>query len=169
MIEFQTNLKNLILEEIINKTPIISDTLDIKVILKELKPESPEMNLAKIITSKYKLYRYVRPNGNSFYTCFLFRVFEYISSNQDKVLYDKFVNKIIESKDLIKKNGYDWEFLKEFYDIFYKEFDTCYQKACFSSNTGKRYLYGLFQSEARYNYLNYPINLYLNQKYFYCF
>ena len=157
-IEIVSELKNILLEEIINKTPLISELLDINELLKKYKEDSPEINIVKLITSKYKKFREVRQNGNSFYTCFLYRLFEFISLNRDKTLYDKTYKKILDAKILIMKNGYDWDFLKESYNLFKVEFNSCFEQSLISVRTCRQYIDELFKSDERYKYLNHFIH-----------
>ena len=37
------------------------------------------------LKDKYKNYKEVRQNGNSFYTCFIYSLFEFISLNRKKI------------------------------------------------------------------------------------
>ena len=157
-IEIVSELKNILLEEIINKTPLISELLDINELLKKYKEDSPEINIVKLITSKYKKFREVRQNGNSFYTCFLYRLFEFISLNRDKTLYDKIYKKILDAKILIMKNGYDWDFLKDSYNLFKVEFNSCFEQSLISVRTCRQYIDELFKSDERYKYLNHFIH-----------
>ena len=157
-IEIVSELKNILLEEIINKTPLISELLDINELLKKYKEDSPEINIVKLITSKYKKFREVRQNGNSFYTCFLYRLFEFISLNRDKTLYNKIYKKILDAKILIMKNGYDWDFLKDSYNLFKVEFNSCFEQSLISVRTCRQYIDELFKSDERYKYLNHFIH-----------
>ena len=154
MVELANDLKNILLEEIINKTPLISELMDIKELLKKYKNDSPELNIAKLVTSKYSKFREARSNGNSFYICFIYRLFEYISLNRDQILLCKIYQKIIDAKNIIIKNGYDWAFLKEFYNLFEKELFSCFEQANISLKTGREYLDKLFKNEQSFNYLN---------------
>ena len=154
MIEFVNEFKNILLEEVINKTPIISELMDIKELLKNYKSDSPEINIAKLVTSKYSYFRETRSNGNSFYICFIYRLFEYISLNRNQFLLNKISQKILEAKNIIIKNGYDWDFLKDSFSLFAKEFLVCFEQANVSLKTGKEYLAKLFKSEESFNYLN---------------
>ena len=158
IINLANEMKNVLLEDIINKRPIISELLDIKELIKSYKEGSSEINIIKLITDKYKNYREVRQNGNSFYTCFIYSLFEFISLNRKKELYEKIVEKIINSKDLIINNQYDWDFLKDSYDMFLNEFNTCFEKSLITSKTGRNYLDELFKNEEKYNYLNHFIH-----------
>ena len=153
-IEIVNEFRNIILEEIINKAPLISELTDIKELLKKYKDDSPEINIAKLVTSKYSNYRESRPNGNSFYICFIYRLFEYISLNRNQALLEKISRKILEAKNLIIKNGYDWDFLKDSFNLFSKEFVACFEQANISLKAGRTYLDTLFKSEESFNYFN---------------
>ena len=157
-IEIVSELKNILLEEVINKVPLISELLDINELLKNYKEDSPELNIVKLITTKYTKFRQVRQNGNSFYTCFLYRLFEFISLNKDKTLYDKIFKKILDAKTLITKNGYDWDFLKDSYNLFKIEFNSCFEQSLISLKSSRQYLDELFKSDERMNYLNHFIH-----------
>jgi len=145
-IEIVSELKNILLEEVINKVPLISELLDINELLKNYKEDSPELNIVKLITTKYTKFRQARQNGNSFYTCFLYRLFEFISLNKDKTLYDKIFKKIVDAKTLITKNGYDWDFLKDSYNLFKVEFNSCFEQSLISLKSSRQYLDELFKS-----------------------
>jgi ubiquitin thioesterase protein OTUB1 len=157
-IEIVSELKNILLEEVINKVPLISELLDINELLKNYKEDSPELNIVKLITTKYTKFRQVRQNGNSFYTCFLYRLFEFISLNKEKTLYDKIFKKIVDAKTLITKNGYDWDFLKDSYNLFKVEFNSCFEQSLISLKSSRQYLDELFKSDERMNYLNHFIH-----------
>ena len=154
MIEFVNEFKNILLEEMKNKIPIISELMDIKELLKKYKADSPEIDIAKLVTSKYSYFREARSNGNSFYICFIYRLFEYISLNRNQVLLNKISQKLLEAKNLLIKNGYDWDFLKDSFSLFAKEFLACFEQANISLKTGREYLSKLFKSEESFNYLN---------------
>ena len=154
MIECVNDFRNILLEEIINKTPLISEVMDIKELLKKFKNDEPEINIAKLVTSKYSYFREARSNGNSFYICFIYRLFEYISLNRNQVLLSRISQKLLDSKNLIIKNGYDWDFLKESFSLFANEFLACFKQANISLKTGREYLDKLFKSEQSFNYFN---------------
>ena len=159
MIELVNELKNALLEEVINKSPLISELIDIKELLKKYKEDSPEINIVKVITSKYAKYREVRQNGSSFYTCFMYRLFEYVSESRNQELFDKIGTKILNSQDLIKKNGYDWDFVKEAHTLFLKEFMACFQAFILNLKDGRIYLDKVFKSEQSFNYFNLFIHI----------
>ena len=157
MIFLKNELQNILLEEN-NKLPLISELNDINQLLKNYKDNSPEIDMVKTITNRYKKYRLVRNNGNSFYTCFIYRLFEYISLNRQKNLYDKIYKKILDGKLVILNNDYDWEPLKDSYNVFKNEFNACYEKACESLKKGREYLDDLFQIDQITDYLNHFIH-----------
>ena len=154
IINLVNEMKNVFLEDVINKKPLVSELLDINELVKSCKEDSPERNIIKLITDKYKNYREVRQNGNSFYTCFIYRLFEYISLHREQNLYKQIGNKIIESKNLIINNQIDWDILKDSYTMFLNEFNTCFEQSLISLKACRRYLDELFKSDERYNYLN---------------
>ena len=157
-IEFVSELKNILLEELINKAPIISELLDINELVKNYKENSPEITIIKLIISKYKKFRQVRKNGNSFYTCFIYRLFEFICMNREKTLFEKISKKISDAKSLIVNNGYDWDFLNDSYIMFNYEFKACFEKSLISVETGRQYINDLFKNDEKYNYLNHFIH-----------
>ena len=159
VIEIVNELKNALLQEVINKNPIISELTDINELLKKYKDDSPEINIVKIITSKYTKYREARNNGSSFYICFIYRLFEYVSENRNQNLFDKICTKILNSQDLIKNNGYDWDFLNEAFTLFVKEFMACFQAFILNLKDGRTYLDKLFKSEESFNYFNLFIHI----------
>ena len=149
-------IKNLMIESI-EKTPLISDSTNINELLNDYKKDSPLLNSVNQLINKYKSFRKTRKDGNSFYTCFIYRLFEFICINQNKTLFDK-VSKIIQdSSNLIIRNGYDWETLKELYDMFFGGFKTCFSKAIISQDEARIFLDNIFQSNDIYNYFNYYI------------
>ena len=151
-------LKNILLEEVINKIPLISELKDINGLLNDCKGNSSQINIVKVITSKYKQYRSIRDNGNSFYTCFIYRLFEYISLSRNQSLFDKICQKILNTKNLILQNGYDWDFIKDSFGLFHKEFITCFEQSNISMKTCQLYLDTLFKSEESFNYFNHFIH-----------
>jgi ubiquitin thioesterase protein OTUB1 len=151
-------LKNILLEEVINKIPLISELKDINGLLNDCKGDSSQINIVKVITSKYKQYRSIRENGNSFYTCFIYRLFEYISLSRNQSLFDKICQKILNTKNLILQNGYDWDFIKDSFGLFHKEFITCFEQSNISMKTCQLYLDTLFKSEESFNYFNHFIH-----------
>ena len=115
------------------------------------------INDDNIIINTYKKFRRIRKDGNSFYTCFIYRLFEYICINQNKSLFDKICKIVNDSSNLIINSGYDWETLKEFYSVFIEMFKTCFSKGVLSQDEAKKFLDEMFKNNNVYNYLNYFI------------
>ena len=157
LIHLAKELQNCLLDEM-NKIPLISELIDINNLLKNEKEDSQEINVIKLITTKYKNYRKVRESGNSFYICFIYRLFEFISLNREKTLFEKIKKKILDSKLIILDNGYDWDFLKESYNAFKNEFNTCFEQALESSKACREYIDELFKNDERFSYLNHFIH-----------
>ena len=155
--EMAMEFENAIRQEIEQTTPLISEKLNIQILLDDYKSNEEYSNSIKIITKKYKYIRKVRRDGNCFYRSFIYRLFEYICMNNDIVLYNQMLRKIEESKDLTKNNGYDWILVEDFYNVFYGEFCSCFN--CVSSNgiSVRDYLDNLFMDKDKCNYLIYFI------------
>ena len=115
-IEYENSLR----QQIEMSSPLVSDELSIIVLMDDYKFNSEYANSVKQITDKYKHIKKVRRDGNCFYRSFIFRLFEYICIKNNKNLYEHICKKIKDSKDLIERNGYDWSFIQDFYNIFYK-------------------------------------------------
>ena len=150
-------LQNIVIDEM-NKLPLISELLDINELLKNYKENDPEISIVKLVTEKYQKYREVRKTGNSFYTCFIYRLFEFISLNRSKALFDKIYKKILDSKIIILNNGYDWDFLKDSYKEFKNEFNACFEQSLISMKNCREYLDKLFKNDEKFNYLNHFIH-----------
>ena len=56
------------------------------------------------------------------------------------------------------KNGYDWDFLKDSYNLFKVEFNSCFEQSLISVRTCRQYIDELFKSDERYKYLNHFIH-----------
>ena len=152
-IEYVNNLR----QEIEMTTPLISNELPISELLEEYKSNNEYSSSIKEITNKYKYIRKVRRDGNCFYRSFIYRIFEYICIKNNKNLYDHMVKKLTESKDLIIRNGYDWTFIEDFYNIFYTEFHHCFNSLETKGISVRDYLDNLFSDKEKGNYLIYFI------------
>ena len=149
--------ENAIKAEIEQTTPLISEQLDIKILLKDYKENLEYNNSVKIITEKYKYIRKVRRDGNCFYRAYIYRLFEYICMKNNNQLYNDMLKKIEGIKDLTAKNGYDWILVEDFYNVFYGEFCSCFNSV---NNTGvsvRDYMDNLFNDKDKGNYLIYFI------------
>ena len=152
-IEYVNNLR----QEIEMTTPLISNELPISELLEDYKSNNEYSSSIKEITNKYKYIRKVRRDGNCFYRSFIYRIFEYICIKNNKNLYDHVVKKLTESKDLIIRNGYDWTFIEDFYNIFYMEFHHCFNSLETKGISVRDYLDNLFSDKEKGNYLIYFI------------
>ena len=155
--EMAIEYENSIRQEIEQTTPLISEELPISILLDDYKSNQEYSSSVKEVTDKYKHIRKVRRDGNCFYRSFIYRIFEYICMKNDKSLYEHIIKKISESKELIKKNGYDWDFISDFYNIFYMEFHHCFNSLETKGISVREYLDNLFSDKEKGNYLIYFI------------
>ena len=155
--EMAIEYENSIRQEIELTTPLISEELPISILLDDYKSNQEYSSSIKEVTDKYKHIRKVRRDGNCFYRSFIYRIFEYICMKNDKSLYEHIIKKISESKELIKKNGYDWDFISDFYNIFYMEFHHCFNSLEKKGISVREYLDNLFSDKEKGNYLIYFI------------
>ena len=152
-IEYENSLR----QEIELSTPLVSEELSINILLDDYKTNQEYSNSIKQITEKYKHIRKVRRDGNCFYRSFIYRIFEYICIKNNKNLYDQIIKKVTDSKELIKRNGYDWTFIEEFYNFFYIEFYHCFNSLQTAGVSVRDYLDNLFSDKEKGNYLIYFI------------
>ena len=152
-VEYENALK----AEIEQTTPLISELLDIKILLKDYEENLEYANSVKIITEKYKYIRKVRRDGNCFYRAYIYRLFEYICIKNNHRLYNEMLKKIEGIKDLTKKNGYDWILVEDFYNVFYGEFCSCFNSFQNNGVSVRDYMDNLFSDKDKGNYLIYFI------------
>ena len=150
-IEYENSLR----QEIEMSTPLVSDEIPTSVLMEDYKSNSEYANSVKQITDKYKHIKKVRRDGNCFYRSFIFRLFEYICIKNNKALYEHVIKKIKDAKDLIERNGYDWSFIQDFYNIFYMEFHHCFNSLEACQMSVRDYLDKLFSDKEKGNYLIY--------------
>ena len=155
-VELTLEYENRLREEIELKTPLVSELLDIKILLEDYKSNEEYSNSIKIISEKYHNIRKIRRDGNCFYRCFIFRIFEYMFTEKDEKLYNKIKQKIIDSKNLIEKNGYEWEVVKDFYELFLNELNNCFNITKNETNIIEN-LNKLFSDKEKGNYMIYFI------------
>ena len=155
--EMSLEYENFLRQEVEQTTPLISEELPVSILLDDYKSNQEYSNSVKQITDKYKYIRKVRRDGNCFYRSFIYRIFEYICIKNNKNLYEHIVKKINESKELIKRNGYDWSFIEDFYNIFYLEFHHCFNSIETKGVSVRDYLDNLFSDKEKGNYLIYFI------------
>ena len=152
-IEYENSLR----QEIEMSTPLVSEEIPTSILMEDYKSNSEYSNSVKQITDKYKHMKKVRRDGNCFYRSFIFRLFEYICIKNNKALYEHVIKKIKEAKDLIERNGYDWSFIQDFYNIFYMEFHHCFNSLEACQISVRDYLDKLFSDKEKGNYLIYFI------------
>ena len=155
--EMSLEYENFLRQEVEQTTPLISEELPVSILLDDYKSNQEYSYSVKHITDKYKYIRKVRRDGNCFYRSFIYRIFEYICIKNNKNLYEHIVKKINESKELIKRNGYDWSFIEDFYNIFYLEFHHCFNSIETKGVSVRDYLDNLFSDKEKGNYLIYFI------------
>ena len=155
--EMSIEYENALREQIELSTPLISEQLNINILLEDYKNNFEYANSIKEITNKYKYIRKVRRDGNCFYRSFIYRLFEYICMKNDNALYEKIKKKIMEAKDMIKNNGYDWTFIEDFYKIFYSQFYYSFNSLQTKGETVRDYIDALFKDKEAGNYLIYFI------------
>ena len=119
--------ENAIKAEIEQTTPLISELLDIKILLKDYEENLEYANSVKIITE---------------------------NNNQ---LYNDMLKKIEGIKDLTAKNGYDWILVEDFYNVFYGEFCSCFNSVNNTGVSVRDYMDNLFNDKDKGNYLIYFI------------
>ena len=149
--------ENAIKAEIEQTTPLISELLDIKILLKDYEENLEYANSVKIITEKYKYIRKVRRDGNCFYRAYIYRLFENICMKNNNQLYNDMLKKIEGIKDLTAKNGYDWILVEDFYNVFYGEFCSCFNSVNNNGVSVRDYMDNLFNDKDKGNYLIYFI------------
>ena len=146
---------NQIMNQIELESPLISDLLSSSTLVKEYQDNLDYKDSIKIIADKYQSFRKIRRDGNCFYRGFIYRIFEYISIRQNNELYQKFIRKIEEAKDIAKKNNKLLTILNESYNLFLGEFCSCYNSLLDSNMSCRDYLDKLFHSnnKEKCNYL----------------
>ena len=152
ILDYENNIR----KEIEETTPLISEELNINKLIEEYKSNEEYSKSVENISQKYKYIRKVRRDGNCFYRSFIFRLFEHICIKNDKALFEKIKQKIIDSKELTGRNGYEWDVVEDFYDLFLKEFTDCFNSLSYQK-TIRDYLNELFKDKDKGNYLIYFI------------
>jgi hypothetical protein len=147
--------ENKIREDLQLNNPLISELLPINILLTDYKNNIEYSNSIKEITSRYKNIRKVIRDGNCFYRSYIYRLFEYICMKNNKTLYEDIKKKITDAKDLIKRNGYDWNFIGDFYNIFYTQFYYSFNSLQVKGVTVRDYLDALFKDKEVGNYFIY--------------
>ena len=157
-LEYINNILNMemynqIRQEIDEKTPLISESMDSLTLISDYQNNLDYLNSIQIIANKYQSIRKIRRDGNCFYRGFIYRIFEYICLHQDNTLYKKFLKKVDEAKDMAKKNNKLLTILIESYNLFYGEFCSCYNSLSNLNMSCRDYLDKLFQNNEKCNYL----------------
>ena len=152
ILDYENNLR----KEIEKSAPLISEDFNINVLIDEYKSNEEYLKSIQNISKKYKYIRKVIRDGNCFYRSFIFRLFEHICIKNNQMLFEKVKQKIIDSKELTERNGYDWAVVEDFYNLFLKEFTDCFNSLSFQY-TVRDYLDTLFCERQKGNYLIYFI------------
>ena len=157
---YNDNLLNMeIVNQLINEydknSPLISDLLKSETLFSDFQNNLEYTDSIQEIANKYPSFRKIRSDGNWFYRGFIYRIFEYISIRQNVDLYQKFIKKIEEAKDIAKKNKKLLAILNESYNLFLGEFCSCYNSLSNSNISCREYLDKLFHNDnkEKCNYL----------------
>ena len=155
MLEYEYNIR----KEVEKTTPLISEDFPISKLVEEYKANEEYSKIVQNIAKKYKYIRKVRRDGNCFYRSFIFRLFEHICIKHNEELFKKIKQKIMESKELMERNGYEWIIVEDFYNLFLKVFNDCFNSLSYESYqyTVRDYLDTLFTERERVDYLIYFI------------
>ena len=148
--------ENDIRKELELTTPLISEEIPISKLTEEYKSNKEYLKSIENISKRYKAYRKIRRDGNCFYRSFIYRLFEQTCIKNDKNLFEKINKKIVESKNITEKNGYEWNVVQDFYQMFLKEFTECFNSLS-SGIIPREYLDKLFSDKEKGNYLIYYI------------
>ena len=143
-------------KEVEQSSPLISEEIKTNVLVEEYKYNEEYLKNIEDISKKYKYIKKVRRDGNCFYRCFIFRLFEYICIKNNKTLFKKIKQKIIDIKELTEKIGYDWETIKDSYNLFLTNFEKCFNTLSIEM-TVRDYLNQLFSDQQVGNYFIYLI------------
>ena len=149
--------ENQLREEIEKTTPLISELKPINELYQEFQ-NSEFMKIIPLITNKYSNIRLIRRDGNCFYRCFIYRLFEEIAINKDENLYKSLKNIINNSKDITERNGYEWIVVEDFYQEFINNLTICYET---EKNQCRQLLDILFNNKEKSNYLIVFVRLFI--------
>ena len=153
IIKYENELR----EEIEKTTPLISDLKSINELYEEFQ-NSEFMNIIPLITDKYSNIRLIRRDGNCFYRCFIYRLFEEIAKNKDENLYQSLKNTLENSKDITERNGYQWIVVEDFYQEFINNLTICYET---EKSQCQQVLDILFNNKEKSNYLIVFVRLFI--------
>lgn len=154
IIDYENQLKM----EIELTTPLISEIKDISTLIEEYK-DSIFKDSIKEISKKYKFIRYARRDGNCFYRSYLYRLFEHCCINNDKTTHAEVLKKVEGCKDLLEFNGFEWNAIEDFYNVFVNEFKLI---MTLSSEDQKKYLEILFSDKEKGNYMIAFVRVYIS-------
>lgn len=149
--------ENQLREEIEKTTPLISELKPINELYQEFQ-NSEFMNIIPLITNKYSNIRLIRRDGNCFYRCFIYRLFEEVAINKDENLYKSLKNIIENSKNITERNGYEWIVVEDFYQEFINNLTICYET---EKNQCRQLLDMLFNNKEKSNYLIVFVRLFI--------
>ena len=153
IIKYENELR----EEIEKTTPLISELKSINELYQEFQ-NSEFMNIIPLITNKYSNIRLIRRDGNCFYRCFIYRLFEEIAINKDEKLYQSLKDIINNSKNITERNGYEWIVVEDFYQEFINNLTICYET---EKNQCRQILDTLFNNKEKSNYLIVFVRLFI--------
>ena len=151
ILDYENNLR-----KELEQTPLISENFSLSKLVDEYKSNEEYSKSVENISKKYKEIRKVRRDGNCFYRAFIYRLFEHICMKNNKELFEKIKQKILDAKELTGRNGYDWVVVEDFYDLFLEEFNNCFN-SLEKNITVRDYLDNLFKDKDKGNYLIYFI------------
>jgi ubiquitin thioesterase protein OTUB1 len=145
IVEYENNLR----KEIENTSPLVSDKLNIEVLLVEYENSIFEHTLQSL-KSKYSSIRYIRRDGNCFYRAYLYRLFENICMENDNSTYKNVLFKVETSRKMLENNGFEWLVVEDFYNIFLSELKFM---ITLNGNEKLNYLNLLFSDREKGNYM----------------
>ena len=152
MLNYEYNIR----KEVEQSSPLISEEIKTTFLVEEYQSNEEYLKNIEGISKKYKYIRKVRRDGNCFYRCFIFRLFEYICIKNNTNLFKKIKQKIKDVKELAEKNGYEWETFKDSYNLFLINFEKCFN-ALSTGITVRDYLDQLFSRQEIGNHFIYFI------------
>ncbi|KAL4491901.1 hypothetical protein ABPG72_006156 [Tetrahymena utriculariae] len=97
-------------------SPLIGDLQTLDALEKEFENNMAFLQKIFILKDTYPQVRRVRRDGSCFYRSYLFQIFEHIVSFKDTELQSKIIEIIKQSKEDLKKVGYEEMVLDDFYE-----------------------------------------------------
>lgn len=153
IVDYENKLK----EEIEKTTPLISEIKEIQTLIDEYKDSIFSKSIQEV-SKKYKFIRYARRDGNCFYRSFIYRLFEHCAINSDDKTFKDVIGKIENAKDLLEFNGYQWDFIEDYYTMFINEFKLL---MTLTPEDKKSYLQVIFQDKEKGNCMIAFVRLYM--------